>query len=86
METYAVEMTGMLRVTAFVTAESEERAAAIAWRCEDDGRPGETVEYSNGMTALDDEAPEVLGVYPVDKDEVLKLTKPFRTNSKVGNA
>ena len=31
MKTYAVELTGLLKVTAHVTTDSVERAGAIAW-------------------------------------------------------
>jgi hypothetical protein len=61
METYAVELTGHLRVTAIVTAESAQRAAEIAWWNETP-REGETVTYSDAMECLDPDGPTVHSV------------------------
>ena len=51
MKTYAVELVGLLKVTAHVRAESPERATEIAWNGEQ--RPGESVEYQQRMQCLE---------------------------------
>lgn len=67
MRTYEVELVGLLKVTAHVTADSAQRAAEIAWNAE--MAPGESVEYQQHMECFDTDGPTVASVWDLSARE-----------------
>lgn len=68
MKAYAVELTGLLRVTAYVTADDEKRDQEVAWNSFEP-REGETVTYSDRMECLEPDGPEPHAVYELSAEE-----------------
>ena len=66
LKSFEIHVTGHLRVTAIVMAETVARATEIAWNAE--MLPGESVEYQQQMECFDWDGPTVETVGEIEAD------------------